>query len=184
MNEQNFIFDDDLYEALNDILANNDLFSDCVVDIIMLMHDENLNRQTLSNTMQKYSVKNINEIKDELLTLLILYIKNILKDGVITENERRNIKMLKLYFRVKEGDLYSKKYNEIKELLQTEFEKLYADNKITPDEALYSVYLQDLFDLSYAQLDEFKKDEIIKSLIFGAKITDLDTSLFGYDYKY
>ncbi|MDR3226844.1 MAG: hypothetical protein LBT56_04140 [Prevotellaceae bacterium] len=182
MEEQNFIFDNDLYEALESILENNDNFSDCIVDIVTLMFDKKINRKTLSELMNKYGIKDIEFIKDELLNLLIAYIKSILKDGVITENEQRNIKMLKRYFRVEEGDLYSKKYKEIKIILTEQLEKLYADNKISIDEAVYCVYLQDLFDLNYEQMDEFKKDEVITSLILGAKITDLDTSLFKKQY--
>jgi hypothetical protein len=181
MDEQNFIFDNDLHNALENILQNSDLFSDYVVDIISLMYEKQLNRRTLSELMKQYNIKDIKEIKYELLDLLIEYIKNILKDGVITENEQRNIKMLKRYFRIKQGYFYKKRYYQIMEILKEQFEKLYILNKITTEEALYCVFLQDLFDLSFDQIDELKKEAAMTSLLLGADITDLDTSNSKYE---
>ena len=176
-NEQEFIFSDDLYNAFETIFAGGD-FSDCTIEIIELVYYKKLNRNSLLDTLRKYKIKNISDIKKELLSLLISYINIILQDNIITDDELRNLKILKLYFRVKEGDFYKKCYKEVEDILHQQFELLYFDNRISPKEEDYGLRLQELFDLSYDQFDKFKEKEIKKALSRGANITELSTAIF------
>jgi hypothetical protein len=175
--EQEFVFSNELHKAFETIFAAGG-FSNCVIDIIELVYCKKLNRNTLLDVIRKYKVKNIADIKEELLNLLIAYINIVLEDNIITDDELRSLKILKLYFRVKEGNFYKKCYKEVKNILHRQFEMLYSDNKISPEEEEYELRLQELFDLSYDQFDEFKENEVKRALSLGANITELNTARF------
>lgn len=156
------------------IIVSIDTFRDYIVDIAELIYNGELTKETLAIVLEEHEIVNILEIKEELLDLLIVYINLILNDHVITANEIRTIKILKTYFKIKEGDLNKYRPDSVEDTLSIEFERLYADNKINPDEALFSVDLQDLFDLSFDQFDAYKAKEVRAAMERGANITDFD----------
>jgi hypothetical protein len=86
-----------------------------------------------------------------------------------------NIEILKLYFKIKEGDFYKYRYNEIKSICEKQFSRLYRDNNIDYSEELFTVKIQKMFDLSYSQMEAFKIEEIKRALKEGANILNLTT---------
>ncbi len=90
-------------------------------------------------------------LRDDLLDVIIAYINVILDDDFVTSNEAENVKFLKLFFKIKEGDFYKYKFGQIEKMLDRQFEHMYQDNRINTEEALQKVELQELFDLSYDQ---------------------------------
>ena len=171
-----------LHKAFERILSQNDL-SDYISDIVELIYKNKLSVKSLDQVLSEYEIKDIRSINSELLDLLILYIYEVLRDNIIDENEKRNIKILKLFFKIKEGDFYKNRYKEIENILHIQFEKLYIDNKISKEEALHNFKLRSIFDLSHEQFDKFKENEVRRALESGAKITDLDTSIIPKNVK-
>jgi hypothetical protein len=167
----------ELHEAFG-IILSIEMFSDYISDIAELIYDNRLSQENLETILFEYKLKSIDEIKEELIDLLIVYINLILNDHIISEKEKKNIGVLKIYFKIKEGDFYNFRYYEIKEILSRQFERLYFDNSISHEEAIHNVELQALFDLSYDQFDEFKEEEVRKALEKGADIYDLDTAKY------
>ncbi len=102
----------------------------------------------------------------------------ILNDHIISGNEKFNVELLKKYFNIKEGDFYKIRYQEVEYILHRQFERIYQDNAVSKEEALGKVDLQDIFDLSYDQFEEFKEKEIRRALNQGADIAGLDASKF------
>lgn len=157
------------------IILSIDSLSDYVIDIAELIYNKNLDRKNIQEILEEHKIKKIEDIKEELLDLLIVYINLVLNDHLISSNEKYNVEVLKKYFKIEEGDFYKYRYQEVEDVLQRQFEKIYLDNVISKEEALHSVELQGLFDLSYDQFDKFKENEISKALGRGANIMDLDT---------
>ena len=141
-------------------------------------YKEQLNKESLEKVLEEHKIQKIQAIKKELLDLLIVYINLILKDRIITEEEKRSIELLKIYFKIREGDFKRLRLDAVEDTLSRQFQILYADNKIDSEEALYNVDLQDLFDLSYDQFDKIKEKEVRRALDQGANITDLDTAIY------
>ncbi len=125
--------------------------------------------------MNKYNIKQVENIKEELLELLLVYINLILNDNSISEAEAANVKILKKVFKVREGDFYNYRYDEVEEVLNRQFERIYSDNKIDSEEALLKVGLQELFDLSYDQFLDLVNKEVRAALYRGGNVFDLDT---------
>jgi hypothetical protein len=165
--------DMDLSEAFTVVLEKG-TFKQYIVDIATLICNNELNRENL-DTLLKERHTEYQEAKLDLLDLLLSYIEIVVNTHVVTEKERHNIEMLKLYFKVKEGDFYKHRYDEIKSICQKQFARTYSDNYIDHGESVFRVEMQGIFDLSFAQMDEFKQDEIIRALREGASIVNLDT---------
>lgn len=167
--------DSELCRAFN-LISTTKPLSKPVFEISQLISITNLTNETISEVLKKYQLKNIIALKEELLDLLLIYINVILDDHIIAENERFNIEILKKYFKIKEGDFYTYRYSEVENILTRQFTRIYSDKIVDKKEALHSVGLQELFDLSYDQFENFKKIEIIKALKQGADISNLDTA--------
>ena len=167
----------ELHKAFEIILSINS-FSNYISHIVELIYNEDLSVETLNAVLEKYNIKSIDVIKEELLDLILIYINLALNDHILSENEKKNIRLLKIYFKIKEGDFYKYRFSEVEEILQRQFERLYMDDKIDESEELHKVDLQEIFGLSYDQFDSFKAVEIIKALEKGADIGKLDTARF------
>ncbi|HHU34120.1 MAG TPA: hypothetical protein GXZ49_02690 [Bacteroidetes bacterium] len=172
----------ELHKAFEIILSIEN-FSDYISDIAELIYKNELSSESLNDILKEYKINRIQDINEELLDLIIVYINFVLKDHSISFNEKTNIGQLKKYFKIKEGDFYKKKYNEIEEILHRQFERLYADNFINGDEDTHINHLQDIFDLSYDQFDEFKAKEVRRALNEGANISDLSTAKYPKAFK-
>lgn len=151
--------DRELHEAF-EVILSIESFSDYIIDIAGLVCVDRLSRDTIQKVLDKHQIADVSDIKVELMDLLIVYANLILNDHIISEKEKFNIEILKKYFRIKEGDFYSHRYQEIEDILHRQFERIYLDNRISLEEALHQVELQGLFDLSYDQFDQFKEQEI------------------------
>lgn len=169
--------DSELHEAFGTILTIES-FSDYITDIAKLIYNSELCAENLKKILTDYKISKIEDIKEELLDLLIVYINIVLHDHVVTDHEKRNVEFLKKYFKIREGDFYKNRYDEVVYTLLRQFEKLYKDNLIDNYEANYSVNLQKMFDLSYDQFDELKGGEVRKALDRGVDITNLDTARY------
>lgn len=164
-----------LHEAF-EIILSIDTFSEYILDIAELIYNNSISKDTISVVLKRHQINRIEDIKEELLDLLIVYINLILNDHTITENEKNNVRLLKIYFKIREGDFYNYRYVEVEDILHRQFERLYLDNKISTQESIHNVELQQIFDLGYDQFDKFKENEVRRAIESGVDISELDTA--------
>ena len=144
-----------------------------------------LTPKQLLQILVEHKLEGIEDIKSDLLDLVLLYINLVLNDHIISEKEYLNCKQLKIFFKIKEGEFYQQRHEEIKEVIYKQLERIYRDdNKIDDEEAIHKINLQGLFDLSYDQFLEFNEREIRIALEKGADIKDLDTVRFPLKIGY
>ena len=168
-----------LSDAFSKIISI-EYFSGCVTEICNLIHSGNHDRIMIDKILAKNGIKKYKDLKEELIDVIILYINIIvLEDDLISENELKNIKILKNLFKIDEGDFYKFRYDEIKEIIRRQLYKMYIDKIVDSSEALQKVGLQELFDLSYDQFLEIVNIEDQYALERGANIEDLDTFYSG-----
>ncbi|MBL4577671.1 MAG: HNH endonuclease [Flavobacteriales bacterium] len=169
-----------LKEAFETILSIESL-SDPICDIAekIWKYGAGTSREDVQEIIKKHNIKGLEDLKEELLGLIIRYINITLSDNHLTNHEKGNIEFLKVLFGVKEGDFYDRFdsiYDEMGEVLHVQLSKIYQDDDmIDDDEALFKVELQALFDLGYDQFLEFANMEDQQALDRGAKLIDLDT---------
>jgi hypothetical protein len=115
-------------------------------------------------------------LKEEALDVVIDYANICLEDNALSEEEMEQIGLLKLFFRIKEGDFYKfGKEKEVKHVLSVQLRKMYNDDYINKDEALMKNDLQTLFGLGYDEFLEIVNVVAEDSLQRGGNLKDLDT---------
>ena len=147
-----------------------------------LFSTNEIDRPKVNEILKKYRIKQIEDIKEEILDLLLIYINIVLNDNVISETEARNVNLLKRFFKIKEGDFFNYRGHEVEKILYRQFVRIYSDNQIDTEEALHKVNLQELFDLNYDQFLEFNNKEAKVALQRGANLNDLDTVFKPSEY--
>ena len=114
-----------------------------------------MNSLALDKVLADKGIRRITDIKGKTLDVLLDYADIILEDDILTSDELRNLKMLKLFFRIEEGDFQkNNKFARVESIIVRQLEKLYADNKLDEQEAMHQSDLQGVFGLGY---DEYAK---------------------------
>jgi len=144
-------YDTDLSEAFV-IIRNEEKFDGCIADIVSLICNNELSKKNINIILNNFDIYDIENIKFDMLDLMISYINFIIRDHIITENEWKSAKILKLHFKIKEGDFYKYRYGDVKTICQKQYARVIGDNVIDYDKELFMVGMQDVFDLSYDQL--------------------------------
>lgn len=138
-----------------------------VADIVEFLANNDLSRIQFKKVCSKLRVQP-SFYKDELLDLVMFYIRFCLEDHVLTSDEMLNIQHLKLLFRVKNDDFYKLKLDQVRELLEIELAIFLKDKSIDHAEASHQSDLQRIFDLSYDQYLQLTMkpiEDIVESLI-------------------
>ena len=165
-------------EKIKDVvkqLRESHHYSSIMVKTIELILNDKMNSMELNQCLSDENMS-IEDIKPEALSLIIDYSKNILEDGIITKGEMTNIAMLKLFYRIKEGEFFELgKKDDVTEVLLQQLRKLYADNSIDRSEAVMKTELQELFGLCYDDFLEINNIAAKEALERGADISKLDT---------
>lgn len=71
---------------------------------------------------------------------------------------------------------------EVENVIVYQLSQIYRDNFVTPEEALLKVDIQELFDLSFDQMNEYSKKQAITSIQLGADVKDLDVFFSHNEY--
>ena len=109
-----------------------------------------MNSIALDKLLTSKGIRRITDIKEKTLDVLLDYADLILEDDVLTQEELTNLQMLKIFFRIEEGDFQkNNKFNRVETIIIHQLEKLYADNVLDEQEALHQSDLQGVFGLGY-----------------------------------
>lgn len=149
----NKVMDNNFKLAIKRIIDEGGL-TPIMKDILGLIMEDKMNRIDIDNLLSAKTFA-YRDIKLEGLSTIIKYANIILEDGLITEEEMKNITLMKIFLKIQEGDFYA--YNEKKQvdsILKEQLKKIFEDGKVDKEEALKMNDLQTLFGLSY---DEFQE---------------------------
>ena len=120
-------------------------------DIAVVLSEKGFDKRAVSDALAKNGITTVTTIKEDLLDLLLAYLHIILDDHCISENESRDFGLLKILFKVREGEFYEKRYYQVRSVLNSQLDYLSEDEILDPQKATFTINLQDLFDLSYDQ---------------------------------
>jgi hypothetical protein len=165
---------DSLREPFGKVLSTQN-FENYLGEIVAAISKGEMDKTKFDDILRTHGIGSTADIKSDLLDIILSYINLVLDDDYVTSNEGENVKFLKLFFRIREGDFYKMKYHEIEKLLDRQLEHMYEDNRINTEEALQKVELQELFDLSYDQFLHLSDKAVRAAIARGADPTNLDT---------
>lgn len=138
-----------IQETAQELITRKE-YPEVIKAALQLIIDEQMNSLALDKVLADKGIRRITDIKEKTLDVLLDYADIILEDDILTSDELRNLKMLKLFFRIEEGDFQkNNKFARVESIIVRQLEKLYADNIIDEQEALHQSDLQGVFGLGY-----------------------------------
>ena len=126
-----------------------------------------MDKRKLAQILQRYEVHRSVATVD-FLHLIFAYIKIALEDEVLTEEEKDNIRFLKNLFHIQPGDFYYHNKLDVEKTIMDQLSKIYADDFITEEEAGLKSAIQEVFDLTYDQMNDYAKIKAAVSIKKGA----------------
>lgn len=138
-----------IQETAQELITRKD-YPEVIKAALQLIINEQMTSLALDKVLADKGIRRITDIKEKTLDVLLDYADIILEDDILTSDELRNLKMLKLFFRIEEGDFQkNNKFARVESIIVRQLEKLYADNIIDEQEALHQSDLQGVFGLGY-----------------------------------
>lgn len=149
------------------------------MDIAQLLAEKGLNvsREDVMEILRDYDFSDIEDFKADSIRLLVFYLKIVLNDNLVSEDELRFVKFFKLLFGIKEGDIIknSQLALEVAGIINNQSEVIYVDNIVTEFEAMHKVNLQEIFGLNYDEFLKLSNMSALKSMDRGADWIEIDT---------
>lgn len=136
--------------------------------------------------LNKNGFKTLQSFKINSLKLIVATAKVSLKDNLISEDEIKSIRFLKLLLDIKEGDFMKDKTiaKEVSIIIKNQVELMFSDDeKIDNDESIQKVNLQEIFGLSYDEFAEITNEAAIAAWDRGSDLINLDTYFDGNEYQ-
>ncbi|MEO9211328.1 MAG: hypothetical protein ABI208_09535 [Ginsengibacter sp.] len=140
---------------------------------------EPITKQRVDEILERYQVKRGIATID-FLHLIFAYIKIALEDERLTELEKNNIKFLKTLFHIQRGDFCYYNNWDVEKTIMDQLSKMYEDDFITEEEAELKSALQEIFDLSFDQMNDYAKLKAAGSIQKGVEPKNLDI-FFTYE---
>lgn len=146
-----------LQTAVTQLLTKNE-YHPVIVRLLQLILSDKMNSLDRDNVLHSYGIRRITDIKSHTLPVILDYAMISLEDNFLEETEMRNVKMLKLFFCIEEGDFYKNNLpKRVEEIIILQLKRIYADGVVDTEEALQMGELQNLFGLSYDQFEAIVK---------------------------
>ncbi len=165
------------FEKIQNELELSGYLKEVCLHIVEKTFTKNVLEEILTNNGVNESIAKV-----DLIHLIFEYIKIALQDNVLTISEKEDIKLLKLWFGIQPGDFYFHNNYNIENIITDQLTRIYQDNFITEEEALFKVDLQEIFDLSFDQMNDYSKTEASLSIQQGADPKDLDVFFSQKEY--
>lgn len=158
------------------LLMQRHSYAERIQALLQLIVDGKLNTIARDEVLQQYGIRRVTDIKEQSLDVILDYAEQCLEDGILTDAEMNDIRLLKIFFGIQEGDFTKNgKMPRVKKIIIEQMEKLYADDKIDAEEAMLKSDIQGLFGLGYGEYTDIVNQVAKQALQRGADINDLDT---------
>lgn len=164
------------------------IIDDTLIDIGEILSNKGINtsRQDCLEILESHKIYSLQKFKPQALKLVFLFIKISLKDNLISDEELKSIRFLKLLFDIEEGEFINDKElsKEVSSIIKLQLDMMYQDdNYIDKDESIHKVNLQDAFGLNYDEFAQLSNQAALDALERGADWVDLDTYITGDEFE-
>ena len=175
----------DLKKAFGYIISSQTL-DNSLIDIGEIISRKGIStsRKDCLQVLSVYGVDDIKKFTDTSLKLVMFYLKVVLKDNLISDEELRNIRFLKLLFGIKEGDFNKQKgfANEVVSIIKSQLNLIYVDDEVSSQEAIHKVNLQEVFGLNYDEFLLLSNQVVLDSLSRGYDWIEIDSFITANAY--
>jgi len=180
--------DMDLFKKTFGYIISYNSIEDSLIDVGQILSSKGMktSRQDCLEILKNHKINSLQKFKPLALKLVFLFIKISLKDNLISDEELKSIRFLKLLFDIEEGDFLNDKHlsKEVSSIIKLQLDLMYQDdNYIDKDESIHKVNLQEAFGLNYDEFAQLGNQAALDALERGADWVDLDTYITGDEYE-
>ena len=156
------------------------IIDDTLIDIGEILSNKGMStsRQDCLEILESHKIYSLQNFKPQALKLVFLFIKISLKDNLISDEELKSIRFLKLLFDIEEGEFINDKElsKEVSSIIKLQLDMMYQDdNYIDKDESIHKVNLQDAFGLNYDEFLLLSNQIVLDSLNRGDNWIEIDS---------
>src|SRR5690606_157803 len=108
----------------------NDSNAACLDRLIELSKNSKLYRSEIDQVLNEFHSGGYEGSKDGYPDLGFEYLNRVLEDGLIEEDEYTNATLLKRIFRIREGDFYKFRFDEVKQIILKQLFRIYSGNRV------------------------------------------------------
>jgi len=180
--------DMDLFKKTFGYIISYNSIEDSLIDVGQILSSKGMktSRQDCLEILKNHKINSLQKFKPLALKLVFLFIKISLKDNLISDEELKSIRFLKLLFDIEEGDFLNDKHlsKEVSSIIKLQLDLMYQDdNYIDKDESIHKVNLQEAFGLNYDEFAQLGNQAALDALERGADWVELDTYITGDEYE-
>ena len=124
-----------------------------------------LTRPALVEAARDAGLPDIAAATDDLLDLLLYYVRLSLSDHELSDGEMGNVRTVARLFEIEEGDLLQRRGDEVAELVSAEMRRILTDQHVDASEAKQKVRIQEALGLSYDQFVELSKPLVEEAVV-------------------
>jgi hypothetical protein len=143
--------------------------------------DQTVSKEKVNQVLINHNI-NSAIAKVDFIHLILEYIKRSLEDNILTTDEKKNIKLLKAWLSIKAGDFFLHNKLDVEKIISIQLSKIYEDEFVNDKEALLKVDLQEIFDLSFDQMNDYAITHASQSIYHGTDPKNLDVFLIFKEY--
>ena len=142
-----------LQEPIKHLLENKN-YNEKIKPLLMLIVEDKMNSIERDKTLERMGIRRISDIKEYTPDVVLDYIDYCLEDNAISDEEFRNVKLLKIFLGISEGDFEkNNREKRMADIFSKQIALVYKDKKVDYDEILHMESLQGLLGLSYKQFE-------------------------------
>ena len=108
-------------------------------------------RQELEQILSSHGLSQNGAVRQQIIDLVLQFVDESLQDSGLTESLVVEIRTLKAFLEIREGEFFKYRPVEVSEILTNQLNRILGDFVIDRSEDLYQVELQAAFDLGYDQ---------------------------------
>lgn len=142
-----------LQEPIKHLLESKN-YNEKIKPLLRLIVEDKMNSIERDKTLERMGIRRISDIKEYTPDVVLDYIDYCLEDNAISDEEFRNVKLLKIFLGISEGDFEkNNREKRMADIFSKQIALVYKDKKVDYDEILHMESLQGLFGLSYNQFE-------------------------------
>jgi len=175
----------DLEHVFSYIISSQELDKSSI-DLAQVISENGIQttRMDCMNVLSADGRNDKNNLRKNSLPLLMFYLKVVLNDNLISEEELRNIRFLKLLFGIEEGDFlkHTDLASETTNIIKSQVDLIYSDDEVSSQQAIHKVNLQEAFGLNYDEFLHLSSKAALESLERTGDWIRIDTFISEKDY--
>lgn len=143
-------------------------------DAAYVLATEEITKDNLFQIRPRVLTANSAKFRKQIIGLILFYVKICLRDHILLPEEKNNIRLLNILFKVEEGEYYKRQRKMLSDVLSEQVLWIIRDEKYDRLEDIFQTDLQVIFSLGTDQFNSLTRKAVMAFLCTMPKKPDDD----------